>query len=68
MVGTKENTNTIVATLTKFNATNIVVNPVMVSTSGSPLFDTEIIEAYRPLLHLAILITHNIPEAELLLS
>lgn len=66
MVGTKENISSIIEVLNQFHATNIVVDPVMVTTSGCPLFDTTMIAAYRPLLQLATLITPNIPEAELL--
>ena len=47
--------------------TVVVVDPVMVSTSGSRLLEEEAVEALRgQLLPLAILITPNIPEAEVL--
>ena len=53
--------------LTHYRARNLVVDPVMVSTSGSRLLEEEAVEALRgQLLPLAILITPNIPEAEVL--
>ena len=53
--------------LTHYRAQNLVVDPVMVSTSGSRLLEEEALEALRgQLLPLAVLITPNIPEAEVL--
>ena len=53
--------------LTAWQAKNIVVDPVMVATSGSRLLREEAMEALRrKLLPLAAVITPNIPEAELL--
>lgn len=50
-----------------YGAQNIVVDPVMVATSGSALMKTEAIETLiAELLPLASVITPNIPEAELL--
>ncbi len=47
----------------------VVLDPVMISTSGKPLLQPEAIEALKILLMpLATLITPNIPEAEMLLS
>ena len=48
-------------------AKNIVVDPVMVSTSGSALMKTDAVDALtRELLPLAALVTPNIPEGEVL--
>ncbi len=48
-------------------AVNIVVDPVMVATSGSKLLETNAVTALKEkLLPLAILVTPNIPEAEIL--
>lgn len=48
-------------------ARNIVVDPVMVATSGSRLIDDDAIEALKArLIPLADIITPNIPEAEVL--
>lgn len=53
--------------LTQYQARNIVVDPVMVSTSGSRLLCDEAMEALTGrLLPLARIITPNIPEAEAL--
>ena len=57
----------IAAKLKEYGAKNLVVDPVMVSTSGSRLLEKEALEALREqLLPLATLITPNIPEAEVL--
>lgn len=53
--------------LKKWKAENIVVDPVMVSTSGSRLLQNEAKEALETmLLPLAAVVTPNIPEAEVL--
>lgn len=53
--------------LTHYGARNVVVDPVMVSTSGSALMQTEAVQTLvRELLPLATLVTPNIPEAEVL--
>ncbi len=50
-----------------YGAENIVVDPVMVATSGSSLMETEALSTLkRVLFPLAALITPNIPEAEIL--
>ncbi len=67
MVSSAELILVIADRLQKFKARNIVVDPVMVSTSGSRLMKTEAIEVLkRELLPLASLATPNIPEAEVL--
>jgi len=56
---------TIAAKLKEYKATNIVVDPVMVSTSGNRLLSLEAMDALiHKLLPLASIITPNIPEAE----
>ena len=53
--------------LKAYGAGNIVVDPVMVSTSGSKLLRDDAVEAVKEkLLPLADLVTPNIPEAEFL--
>ncbi len=53
--------------LQKYQAKNIVLDPVMISTSGTSLLHEEAIEHLKMLLFpLATLITPNIPEAEFL--
>ncbi len=50
-----------------YKARNIVVDPVMVATSGSALMKTDAVEALcSELLPLAAVVTPNIPEAEVL--
>ena len=67
MVSSGELIKTIAATLKKYNAKNIVVDPVMVATSGAKLISDEAIEVLKnELLPLATVITPNIPEAEVL--
>ena len=53
--------------LRQYKAENVVVDPVMVATSGAKLIDdTAIEELKKSLLPLACVITPNIPEAEVL--
>lgn len=53
--------------LRAYKASNIVVDPVMVATSGSRLLETDAAAALkRELLPLAAVLTPNIPEAEIL--
>ena len=53
--------------LTFYHAKNIVVDPVMVSTSGGRLISEEAVETLKSrLLPLAAVVTPNIPEAEIL--
>ena len=53
--------------LTEYKAQNIVVDPVMVATSGSRLISEDAIGALKSrLLPLALVLTPNVPEAEVL--
>lgn len=53
--------------LKEYNARNIVVDPVMVATSGAKLISDEAIDTLKQyLLPLATILTPNIPEAEVL--
>ena len=53
--------------LTQYKAENLVIDPVMVATSGAKLISDEAIETLKDkLLGLATLITPNIPEAQVL--
>jgi len=49
-----------------YKAPNLVIDPVMVSTSGHRLLEEDAVEALRKLFPMAVLITPNIPEAEIL--
>jgi hydroxymethylpyrimidine kinase/phosphomethylpyrimidine kinase/thiamine-phosphate diphosphorylase len=58
---------TIADKLEEYHATNIVVDPVMVATSGARLISEDAIEILKKrLLPLATLLTPNIPEAQVL--
>ncbi|MDR2485221.1 MAG: bifunctional hydroxymethylpyrimidine kinase/phosphomethylpyrimidine kinase [Treponema sp.] len=52
--------------LRRFQAANIVLDPVMVSKSGYHLLRPEAMDAVRELAAIADIVTPNIPEAELL--
>ena len=55
--------------LRKYEVTNIVLDPVMVSTSGHKLIEDSAIEVLKgELIPMARVITPNIPEAEILLG
>lgn len=67
MVSSSEIIEVIADKLIEYNAENIVVDPVMVSTSGSKLLCDEAIETLiKKLLPLGTVITPNIPEAEVI--
>lgn len=67
MVSSSDIINVIVDKLTHFKAQNIVVDPVMVSTSCSKLLSDEAMDALiTRLIPLASVVTPNIPEAEVL--
>ena len=67
MVSSPELIRTIAERLRFYHAQNIVVDPVMVATSGSRLIRPEAVDTLtKELLPLALVVTPNIPEAELL--
>ncbi len=67
MVSSSELIRVIAKKLKQYNASNIVVDPVMVATSGAKLISDDAIETLKDnLLPLATVITPNIPEAEVL--
>ena len=67
MVASKDLINIIADRLIYYKAKNIVVDPVMVATSGAKLIEDEAIDVLKDrLLPLATVITPNIPEAEIL--
>lgn len=69
MVSDKDLIRSIALKLEQYEAKNIVLDPVMVATSGSKLLKDDAIEALKEeLFPLALLITPNIPEAELISS
>ena len=67
MVSSSELIRVIAERLTFYGAKNIVVDPVMVATSGSKLLQDEAIDTLTSsLLPIASVVTPNIPEAEIL--
>lgn len=67
MVSSSKIIEVIAEKLVKYKAVNVVVDPVMISTSGSPLLSETAMETLiTRLLQLGTLITPNIPEAETL--
>ena len=67
MVSSADLIRKIAEKLKEYQAKNIVVDPVMVATSGSRLISDEAVETLKTdLMPLAALITPNIPEAEVL--
>lgn len=67
MVSSSALIRTIAAKLRQYNARNIVLDPVMVATSGARLISEDAVEALEgELLPMALVATPNIPEAETL--
>ena len=67
MVSSSELISVIADRLKYHKAKNIVVDPVMVATSGSRLMQTEAVDTLKEeLLPIVTLVTPNIPEAEIL--
>ncbi len=67
MVSSGELIHTIAAKLKQYDAENLVIDPVMVATSGAKLISDDAVSILKEeLLPLASLVTPNIPEAEVL--
>ena len=67
MVSSAELIRAIAGKLRQYGARNIVVDPVMVATSGARLIQEEAIQTLtKELLPLATVVTPNVPEAEIL--
>lgn len=67
MVSSSDLIRTISQALKKYKAENIVVDPVMVATSGAKLISDDAISTLKEyLLPIAAIVTPNIPEAEVL--
>ena len=67
MVSSSALIETIAESLRQYQAENIVVDPVMVATSGSSLMESDaVVTLKQELLPLAAVVTPNIPEAEIL--
>ncbi len=69
MLHSSELIRTVVSTLDRYGIRNIVLDPVMVATSGDPLLNENAVATLRDeAVPWARVITPNIPEAELLLG
>lgn len=67
MVSSSDIIKTIAKKLKQYNAKNIVVDPVMVATSGARLMEDEALSSLKQyLLPISTVLTPNIPEAEIL--
>lgn len=65
MLSNAEIIKTVAELLAKYNATNIVLDPVMVATSGDSLISADAVAAMKEyLIPMADVLTPNIPEAE----
>lgn len=68
MLHSSEVIEAVQSTLAKYNVKNIVLDPVMVATSGDNLIDDEAVERLKAFLPHVTLITPNIPEAQILIG
>ncbi len=69
MLSKKETVSIVASTLKNYGIKNIVLDPVMVSTSGHSLLKEDAVETMiKELFPIVRIITPNIPEAEMLLS
>lgn len=66
MLPTAEAVRAVARGLQRFEAQNVVLDPVMVATSGAALSGASAVEALLELLPQATVVTPNIPEAEVL--
>lgn len=66
MLPTAEAVRAVARGLQRFEAQNVVLDPVMVATSGAALSEAPAVEALLELLPQATVVTPNIPEAEVL--
>lgn len=67
MVNDRDTIKAIASTLGKYAVGNLVVDPVMVSTSGSRLMQPDAMETFRQeLMPMCTLLTPNLPETEAL--
>ncbi len=67
MLLTKQNVETVAAELARFKIKNLVVDPVLASSSGRTLLQPGAVKALRDkLFPLAVLVTPNVPEAKVL--
>lgn len=68
MLHSAEVIETVQSTLEKYGIKKIVLDPVMIATSGDKLITDEAVESLKRFLPHVYLITPNVPEAELLIG
>ncbi len=68
MLHSSEVINMVKKTLQRYNIDKIILDPVMIATSGDKLVNDEAINSLKDFLPNVYLITPNIPEAELLIG
>ena len=68
MLHSSEVIQTVRDTLKQYNQTNIIFDPVMIATSGDKLLNDDAVQSLKEFLANVMLITPNIPEAELLVG
>ncbi len=68
MLHSSEVINAVKETLLKYKIKNIVFDPVMIATSGDKLLNDDAVQSLKEFLPNVMLITPNIPEAELLIG
>jgi hydroxymethylpyrimidine/phosphomethylpyrimidine kinase len=69
MVGSQPAIEAIAKSLLRWSAKNVVLDPVMIATSGDRLLEPGAVEALRTtLIPLALIVTPNLPEAAALLN
>ena len=67
MIPSKELVETIAEKMKSYGVKNLVVDPVMVATSGADLSNSESVKALKEkLIPLSLVVTPNVPEAEVL--
>lgn len=67
MLNDRATMQTVAATLKQYKVPNLVIDPVMVSTSGHRLMEEEAVATFiQELLPMASILTPNLPEAEIL--
>lgn len=65
MLANGEIVRAVAATFARYRLSQLVVDPVMIATSGDPLLDADAITSVREaLLPLTLVVTPNVPEAE----
>jgi hydroxymethylpyrimidine kinase/phosphomethylpyrimidine kinase len=66
MLLTKQNTDAVARAIKKFKIKNLVIDPVLRSSSGRPLLRPDAVASLKNLFPRALIVTPNIPEAEVL--